>query len=338
MKLIGQPLDIPALMLLSIAILGLGIDYAIFLVRAHQRYRVISHPSYVRVRASVFLSATSTMIGFGVLCFAEHSLLRSIGISSLLGIQYSLLGSFLLLPLLLNRYFASGKQDDSLASLDLATRICRRYRTLEPYPRLFTRFKLRLDPLFVDLPLMLAARKEIKIIVDIGCGYGVPACWCVETYKEALVFAIEPDAERVRVASLALGDRGVVTRGFAPDMPPVPGGEADVVLLLDMLHYVDEATVATLFSRSFQILADGGIVALRCSILPAGQPSWAWRWEERRNRVAKQKVWFRSPEMLAELLRAAGFVIVVKEISANPELVWLVAMAQKEASGASPLA
>ncbi|HEB70013.1 MAG TPA: MMPL family protein, partial [Desulfobulbus sp.] len=105
LKLIGHPLDIPALML-SIIILGMGIDYSIFCVRAHQRYRDIAHPSYTLVRSSVFLAGSSTLIGFGVLCFADHSLLRSIGVTSFTGIGYSLLGTFLLLPPLLNHYFS----------------------------------------------------------------------------------------------------------------------------------------------------------------------------------------------------------------------------------------
>ena len=41
------------------------------------------------------------LIGFGVLCFAEHSTLRSVGIISLCGIGYSFLGTILLLPPLL---------------------------------------------------------------------------------------------------------------------------------------------------------------------------------------------------------------------------------------------
>ncbi|MBU4480530.1 MMPL family transporter, partial [Patescibacteria group bacterium] len=171
MRLIHHPLDIPSLML-SIVILGMGIDYAIFCVRAHQRYRDIAHPSYVRARSSVFLSGTSTLIGFGVLGFADHSLLRSIGITSSLGIAYSLLGTFLLLPPLLNFYFAENDRKGESEPRDIARRVRRRYRTVEAYPRMFARGKLRFDPMFADLPRMLAARKEVKTIVDIGCGYG----------------------------------------------------------------------------------------------------------------------------------------------------------------------
>jgi predicted RND superfamily exporter protein len=56
------------------------------------------------------LASTSTLIGFGVLCLAEHALLRSAGITSLLGIGYSLTGAFVLLPPLLKHHFARGKR------------------------------------------------------------------------------------------------------------------------------------------------------------------------------------------------------------------------------------
>ncbi len=336
MNLLGRPLDIPALMLLSIAILGMGIDYAIFFVRAHQRYRDIFHPSYIRVRSSVFLSSASTMIGFGILCFAEHNLLQSIGIASLLGLTYSLLGSFLLLPPLLDRYFSGENREGSCPAKDLARCIRRRFRTVEAYPRMFARCKLRLDPLFDDLPRMLAAKKEIKTIVDIGCGYGVPACWCLERFQEARIAAIEPDPERVRIAAIAMGERGTVIQGWAPEMPPLSGAPADAVLLLDMLHYVDEATAAELFRRSFQLLAEGGLLVARCTIRPAGLPSWSWRLEEARIRLSGHEARYRSPEKLAGLLAEAGFTVLVQEITANPELAWLVGQAKKEAAHAAP--
>lgn len=336
MNLMGRPLDIPALML-SIVILGMGVDYAIFCVRAHQRYRDISHPSYSRVRSGVFLSASSTMIGFGVLCFAEHSLLRSIGVTSLLGIFYSLLGSFLLLPPLLDRYFSPGRMERAGQGRDLPRRVRDRFRTLEAYPRMFARFKLRYDPLFADLPRMLSAKSNIRTIVDIGCGYGVPACWCLESFEDARIAAMDPDPERVRVASLVLAERGMVIQGWAPDMPPVPDGGADVVLLLDMLHYLDEATVTALFRKALQALAPAGLLVARHTICPAARPSWSWRLEALRIRAAGQQAWCRSPEKMAALLAEAGFTVIVNEVTANPELAWLVGRADKEAACATSL-
>ncbi len=338
LKLIGHPLDIPALML-SVVILGMGVDYSIFCVRAHQRYREIDHPSYVLVLVAIFMTGSSTMIGFGVLAFAEHSLLKSIGITSLLGIGYSLLGTYLLLPPLLKGYMTwENKKMQRSSGKSLPARVRARYRTLEPYPRMFARFKLQFDPMFNDLPRMLACREEITTILDIGCGFGVPACWCLEQYRAAEVYGLDPDPERVRVAGFALGDRGAATVGWAPGMPSAPR-PADIVLLLDMLHYLDDETALAVFKQSFQALRNSGCLVTRFVIQPIARPSWSWRLEDFRIRFSGGKTWYRTAEKTAELMRKAGFEVLVNEVSAvNPELVWLVCSADKESLDAGRLA
>lgn len=335
LNLLGRPLDIPALML-SVVILGMGVDYSIFCVRAHQRYRDVNHPSYGLVRVAVFMSGTSTLIGFGVLALAEHSLLKSIGVTSLLGIGYSLIGSFLLLPPLLKGYVAwEESRIGRLRSNNSLARIRARFRTIEAYPRIFSRFKLRFDPMFIDLPRMLASRSAIRTIVDIGCGYGVPACWCLERYRDAEVYGIEPDPERVRVAALAMGERGSVTVGWAPDLPPVPR-PADVVLLLDMLHYLDDATVAALLRGGSQALDENGLLVTRFTLPRTERPSWSWRLENYRVKFSGGRACYRSLAKMAELMKEAGLDIVVNEVSAhNPELVWMVGRAQKGMAGGS---
>jgi len=109
LRLMGRPLDIPALML-SIVVLGMGIDYALFFVLSYRRYREESNPFLGLIRLAVFLASVSTVIGFAALCFAEHSLLRSAGISSLLGICYSLAGTFIFLPPALRFLYDSDQQ------------------------------------------------------------------------------------------------------------------------------------------------------------------------------------------------------------------------------------
>ncbi len=331
LRLLHHPLDIPSLML-SIVILGMGIDYAIFCVRAHQRYRDVSHPSYVLVRVAVFMSGASTLIGFGVLCFAEHSVLKSVGITSLLGIGYSLLGTFLLLPPLLDRYVAGENKRSSmqLDNRDITCRIRHRFRMLEAYPRMFVRFKLQFDPMFKELPRMLAHRKHVATMLDIGCGYGVPACWCLEYFTQARIYGIDPDPERVRVAAIGTGERGRITVGWAPDLPVVDR-PIDVVLLLDMLHHLDDATVSTLLKKSYMALDHQGILVTRFVIMPSGRPSWSWHLEDRRIKIAGRNPWYRAGEKIAQMLQEAGFMISIHEVSeGNPELVWIVGRADKE--------
>lgn len=196
---------------------------------------------------------------------------------------------------------------------------------------MFVRFKLLFDPICHDLSQILREKKDIKTILDIGCGYGVPACWCLEQYKEAVIFGIDPDPERVRVAAIAAGDRGTITTGWAPEIPPMPG-PADAVLLLDMLHYLDDETAAAIFLKSFHALNPKGLLVARCTIHPSGRPSWSWRLEDRRIQISGRRPWYRSPEVLARLMQEAGFAVIVNEVSAaNPELVWLVGRTENEA-------
>lgn len=328
LNLIGHPLDIPALML-SIVVFGMGIDYSIFCVRAHQRYRRIDHPSYGLVRVAVFMAGASTLIGFGVLCFAEHSLLNSIGITSLLGIGYSLLGTFLLLPPLMT-FYQKWQDERKSTSSNIDQRIQAHFRSLEAYLRMFVRFKLRFDPMFIDLKNIIGQNKKIKTIVDIGCGYGVPACWCLECFEDARIFGIDPDPERVRAAAIATGNRGNIIEGWAPALPYTQD-KADLVLILDMLHYLDDETVTALFSNSFKVLSKGGILVTRFVTLPATSPSWSWRLEHFRIKFSGQKSYYRTPETMASILKNTGFNIETNEVSTeNPELFWILAQTEKE--------
>jgi predicted RND superfamily exporter protein len=95
LSLVGHPLDFPALML-SIVVIGMGVDYAIFFVRFRQRYPDPTHEAVGLIRMAVFLAAASTLIGFGSLSLAAQPLLRSAGLPSFMGIAYALLATFLL--------------------------------------------------------------------------------------------------------------------------------------------------------------------------------------------------------------------------------------------------
>lgn len=326
LNLIGHPLDIPGLML-SIVILGMGVDYAIYTVRGCQWYGTVDHPSHVLVRSTVLLAGTSTLIGFGVLCFAEHSLLRSVGITSLCGIAYALLGTFLLLPPLLRHSFRREQANDALPGSSPEQRIQRRYRLLEAYPRMFARCKLKFDPLFAELPRMLEHRQEITTLIDIGCGYGVPACWCLEHLPGTRVIGVDPEPERVRVAARVTGDRGHILLGAAPELPGVKG-PVDVILLLDMLHYLDDGKVAATLGRCRGLLAPGGIIVLRSVYRPPGKRSFSWYLEDLRVRFSGAKAWYRTQEDMARLLADNGFALAHQSPARNSELWWMVGRAE----------
>ncbi|PIP40671.1 MAG: MMPL family protein, partial [Desulfobacterales bacterium CG23_combo_of_CG06-09_8_20_14_all_51_8] len=144
LHLINHPLNISGLML-SVVVIGMGIDYSLYLIRSYQRYRDETHPFQDHVRMTIFLAATSTLIGFGALSIGEHNLMRSLGLFLVLGIGFALVGTVALLPPLLNYLFKPvtlAKADILPNSTAHLKRIRRLYRHLEAYPRMFARFKI----------------------------------------------------------------------------------------------------------------------------------------------------------------------------------------------------
>lgn len=99
MNVLGLKFNIVNIIITSF-IFGLGIDYSIFIMRGlQQKYRtgVDNLSSY---KASILLSSLTTLIGIGVLLFAQHPALKSIASISLIGIFSVLLVSFTIQPLL----------------------------------------------------------------------------------------------------------------------------------------------------------------------------------------------------------------------------------------------
>ncbi len=329
LKLIGHPLDIPGLML-AIIVIGMGVDYSLFFVRSYQRYGDFAHPYFSLIRMTVFLAAASTLIGFGVLCTAQHDLLKSAGLTSLLGIGYCLIGAFVILPPVLERVFQH-RREKSRCSGTLRQRLLGRYRNMEAYPRLFARFKVDLDPMFSELPQILTPGDGVETIVDIGCGYGVPACWLLERYPLARVHGIDPDPGRVRIAARAVGDRGRIEIGRAPDIP-CPEQPADLVVMMDIMHYLDDRDLPLALKRIYQCLRPGGRFIVRATIPPQRRLPWVWWLENLKLKLSGTPAYYRSVAQNKSMLLQAGFSIEHTQPSgANGELIWMIAKIQPAA-------
>lgn len=322
LKLIGHSLDIPGMML-AIIVFGMGIDYSLFFTRSYQRYGDATHPYFGLIRMTVFMSSTSTIIGFGVLCFAEHSLLRSAGITSLIGISYSLIGAFIILPPVLDYRFKPRKVDNHTPE-NPQDRVLRRYKNLEAYPRLFARFKMFFDPMFSELPRLLKNLNRNYTIVDIGCGYGVPACWLLECFPEATIYGIDPDYRRTRIASMAVGKRGVIANGSAPEIPSV-SRPADLAIMLDILHYLKDDILKLTLQKLYNILRGDGYLIIRASILPKRHFPLVWWLENFKLRLLRTPTYYRTVEEIKTVIIQTGFTIEQTESSgSNEELVWFV--------------
>lgn len=322
LKLMGHPLDLPALML-AIVVFGMGIDYALFFTRAYQRYGGTDHPDFERIKMAVMMAAVSTLIGFGVLCGAEHNLLRSAGLTSLFGISYSLLGAFILLPPLLERCLRAPAV--ALAA-PLPERVLARYNGMETYPRLFARFKLKYDVMFDELPQLLNGTGALRTVLDIGCGYGVPGCWILGRYGDATVYGIDPDGERIRVASRVFGQRGHAVCDLAPNIPLAPE-PADAAFLLDIIHFLDNHDLQLTFQRLCNAMHPNAVLIIRAVVPPeSGNYSRLWRIDAVRRKFAGMPAYFRTTDDIVAMLASAGFHTEQKTHSGgNEESVWLIA-------------
>ena len=323
LKIIGHPLDIPGIML-WIIIMGMGIDYTIYYVCTYQRYPDDNHPAMHTIKLAMFLAAFTTLIGFGVLIFASHSLLRSIGIVSFLGIGYSLIGAYFILPVLMKNIFAPIQYpmgEFAVGSKEHLRRTVLRYRHLPGYPRVFARFKMMIDPMFAELQKYVRSPRRM---IDIGCGYGIPATWLLEICPQAQVFGLEPDEERVLIANRAIGARGNAQVGRAPDLPLVEGS-VDYVLMLDMLHLINDEELQLVLKRIYEKLEVGGTLLIRATI-PSGRKIPWKRWMEKiRLMMTGMQERFRQEKEIAGFMAASGFSIeVFASPTAGVEEKWFV--------------
>jgi len=323
LNLLGRPLDIPALML-AIIIVGMGVDYTLFLVRSHQRYDDDDHPHHGLIRMTVFLAGASTIIGFGVLSTAQHSLLRSAGLSLLLGIGFSLIGAFVILPPLLKAL--QRRRMEKPVPGNIRKQVAHRYGMLEAYPRLFARFKMRFDPMFAELPGLLDASEGAQTVMDIGCGYGIQTAWMLERFPDARVVAMDPDVDRIRVAARVAGNRARVNMGAAPDIPAL-SDPADLAVMLDIAHYLDETALDQTLMRLYDCLKNNGRLIIRVTVPPQRRFPVLYWIEELRLRLTRVPSFYRSVETLETMLAAAGFKVEQTAVSGGQgELCWLIAV------------
>ena len=219
------------------------------------------------------------------------------------------------------------------AARDWRDRVMRRYQKLPELTRLatfawvFAWFKLRLDPMFHELQDIAKQSREIRVALDLGCGYGVAGCAMLEWYDGLTIYGVDPSPTRVRVASTVFAERGKAFTGSAPDFenPDLPA-RFDAVFVLDVIHFLPEESLDLTLRRIRARLNDGGLLVVRSSIQPAAGGSLFWKFGTIRRTLTGGRAWHRSVEQIREAIAKAGFEIERTQISgANPELQWFIA-------------
>lgn len=169
----------------------------------------------------------------------------------------------------------------------LVMRAAARYRPAGRGPYYFARGKLSGDPVFAAL-LRDGRINDAARIVDVGCGLGVLAAWL------AAAEVCDPRSASEWPPAWALPPKHWTLRGFDLRTDAVAAGQralsdlagrvsltvgdargvtlpaCDVVVLLDVLHYMERDAQQALLKSAHQALAPGGVLLLRVGDITSG--------------------------------------------------------------------
>ena len=221
-----------------------------------------------------------------------------------------------------------------------------RYRSSGRFAFYFARGKLSRDPVFAAILTMGLIADRARIL-DLGCGQGVFAAWLLAAEEAGVAGAwcgdwapaprgwqfrgLELMARDVERAQRAFGARATVELG---DIRSASFGDADAVVILDVLHYMDHAAQETVLRRVRAALSAGGLLLLRVGDAAGGVPFRISRWVDQTVLFAGGHGWVqlhcRTVAAWLAMLDRLGFQARPIPISANTPFanVLLVAQAQ----------
>jgi cyclopropane fatty-acyl-phospholipid synthase-like methyltransferase len=199
------------------------------------------------------------------------------------------------------------------------------YRKVGRFAYHFARGKLSGDPAFNGILQrgLLQARSRV---LDLGCGQGLltawvraahrlhqsgtwPAGWPPPPRPQSIV-GIELMPADVQRACRALGADCGITQG---DIRSESFGPVDAVVILDVLHYMDDAAQRDVLRRVRAALPDGGLLLLRIGDAAGG---WRFRygqWVDRATMLLRGHAWIntfcRSLTAWQRLVEDSGFEV-----------------------------
>jgi cyclopropane fatty-acyl-phospholipid synthase-like methyltransferase len=146
----------------------------------------------------------------------------------------------------------------------------------------------------------------------------------LERFPGSKIYGIDPDTERIRIASMVVGKRGVITYGRAPDMPMVEE-PVDLAIMLDILHYLKDDVLEMTLNKLYNKLRTGSCLIIRASIPPERRFPWVWWLENFKFRLLRMPSYYRSVEQIKKVIVQVGFKIEQTEPSGtNGELAWFI--------------
>ncbi|HEY0557264.1 MAG TPA: DUF2062 domain-containing protein [Thermoanaerobaculia bacterium] len=192
----------------------------------------------------------------------------------------------------------------------------------------FVRGKLRHDPLYFNF-VRRGVLPSTGRLLDLGCGRGIlfslllaaraqaeggdyPEGWALPPCGLSF-FGIEARPKVAAAACQALAGKAEIVN---EDLRTAGFPAADVVLLLDVLHYLPAADQEALLAKAVAALAPGGLLLIRDADAGAGWRFTATRLQERFSallrRHRKQRFHYRSATEWTSLLQALELAVDVR--------------------------
>jgi len=191
------------------------------------------------------------------------------------------------------------------------------YRAAGRFAWKFARGKLRYDPVFRAL-LRPGVIPDPARLLDLGCGQGLLAALLAAagTPRVAAYRGVELMARDVARAMAALGLDCGVEQG---DIRSAKFGAADVVVILDVLHYMSRADQDAVLRRARDALAAGGTLLLRVGDAAGGLPFRFSNWVDWTVALARghgaTRFHCRSVAQWRSALEALGFTVQTEPMS-----------------------
>jgi SAM-dependent methyltransferase len=226
---------------------------------------------------------------------------------------------------------------------------CAPYRSGGRFAWHFARGKLGRDPVFRGMLLRGDLPAHARVL-DIGCGQGLlasllaaidrvaadgawPANWPTPPTGARYV-GIELMPRDVARAEAALGRRGDGPRFVCGNMCETPFPACDVVVILDVLHYVDHAAQDALLERVHRALAPGGRLLLRIGDQAEGRGFRISQWVDRVVTLVRghrvPPTWGRPLAAWVAALQRIGFRVRSVPMSAGTPFANVLLVADRE--------
>lgn len=175
----------------------------------------------------------------------------------------------------------------------LVDRASQRYRSAGRFAYYFARGKLGGDPMFLALLQRGLVADGVRVL-DLGCGQGLLAAWLFAARKSfesgewaagwpapglpAELRGVDLLASDIGRAQAALGAPARFEQG---DMRFADFGQTDVVVIMDVLHYVDFPAQDDVLRRVRDALAPGGLLLARVGDAQGGLRFQLSNWVDR---------------------------------------------------------